>query len=80
MAGLVAADVSINGQPLTTLASANPALLTSTLSQCETALGLEVLKSEAISAPAAAKIAECDAQAATASCQQQIAAAVLQGP
>lgn len=79
VAALVAADVRVNGQPLSTLASTNSVAFDNVLATCGTAVGLQILQSGAISAPAAAKLAGCDLETASDACVQQVLTAVLQG-
>lgn len=79
VAGFVAADVRVNGQPFSTLASANPVAFGNIIATCDTAVGLQILQSGAIATPAAAKLAECDLETATNACVQQQLTAVLQG-
>jgi hypothetical protein len=76
--GLEAAGVTVNGQPLSILAAADPAAFRRILDQCQGNLGVQLLQSGAVSADAAAKLARCDVQAAADACLQQQQAATVQ--
>lgn len=69
--GLEAAGVTVNGQPLSILAAADPAAFRRILDQCQGNLGVQLLQSGAVSADAAATLAQCDVQAAADACLQQ---------
>jgi hypothetical protein len=76
----VAADVRVNGQPLRTLAFTNPAVFDNVLLTCEAAVGLEILKSGAVSAAAVGKLAQCNLETASEACALQMLAAMMPGP
>jgi hypothetical protein len=62
--GLDAAGTTINGKPIMTLATEDPAATSSLLGACQTPIGFAVLQSGAVSSAAVSKLAACDVQAA----------------